>query len=154
MYDTYSIYSAMDNNNGIVKSFDNQFIPKAIVSINAASKKQDMAKEFIRVLLSEEVQKANTSDGFPVNQSALEEFQKAKDDFTILYKDTFEAVQPSEDKRQEIVAMVKEVNKPITMDKTLQDLFIDEVKDYLADTIDLETAIEKIMSKMNVYLNE
>lgn len=153
MYDTYTIYSALENKKGIVESIKNQFAPKGIVSINAASKKQDMAKEFIRVLLSEEVQENNTYEGFPVNQKALEDFQKAKDDF-FFGSDSFEAEQPSEDKRQEIVDIVKSVSTPVVMDDTLQSLFVEEVKDYLEDTIDLETAIEKIMSKMNVYLNE
>lgn len=153
MYDTYPIYSALENDKGIVESINDQFTPEGVVSINAASKKQDLAKEFIRVLLSEEVQKSNTSDGFPVNQKALEEFQKEEDDY-MFTADSFEAVQPSEDKRQEIVEMVKRVNKPTTIDKALQNLFVDEVKDCLVETIDIDTAVEKIMSKMNVYLNE
>lgn len=153
MYDTYTIFSALENNKGMVKSINNQFTPKGIVSINVASKKQDIAKEFIRVLLSEQVQKTNTSDGFPVNQKVLEEFQKEKDD-CLFTADSFEAVQPSEDKRQEIVGIVKSVKTPTIMDETLQNLFVDEVNDYLQDRIDLETAIEKIMSKINVYLNE
>lgn len=153
MYDTYPIYEAIEKNKGTIDSIGNQFTPQGMISINAASNQKDIAEEFINTLLSETVQSTNVSDGFPINQKALEEFQKAKDDFTFYDEDNFEATQPSEEKRQEIIAIIKKVNTPIT-DERLQNLCMDEVTDYLEEKIDLDTAIEKIMSKMSVYLNE
>ncbi|WP_455718112.1 extracellular solute-binding protein [Anaerosporobacter sp.] len=153
MYDTYPIYEAIEKNKGTVDAIGNQFIPQGLISINAACKKKDIATEFIGILLSDKVQSKNLSDGFPINQKALDEFQKAKDDFTFYDRDSFEATQPSEDKRQEIIAMIRKVNIPIT-DERLRNLFMEDAKDYLEDKIDLDTATEKIMSKVNVYLNE
>jgi len=42
--------------------------------VNKASKQKELAQEFIKTLLSEEVQSLDMGEGFPVNEKAMDAF--------------------------------------------------------------------------------
>lgn len=63
--------------NNLVRSAGNVFCPDTVIGINKKSKMKDIAKEFIGILLSEEVQKRNRGIGIPLNKAALSSWKTA-----------------------------------------------------------------------------
>lgn len=61
---------------GSIQSFQlqahNVYLPKTVVAINANTANAAKAREFIRLLLSEQIQNVDLSDGFPVNKASFE----------------------------------------------------------------------------------
>lgn len=57
---------------GFYTSFENSFTPICELGINSKSRNKELAEKFVSLVLSEEVQKNDLYDGFPVNQKALE----------------------------------------------------------------------------------
>lgn len=50
------------------------FCPRGIVGVNAGTKDEDTALEFLAALFSEDVLKNDLNDGYPVNEKAFDEF--------------------------------------------------------------------------------
>lgn len=57
---------------GFYTSFENSFTPICELGINSESSNKELAGKFVSLVLSEEVQKNDLYDGFPVNRKALE----------------------------------------------------------------------------------
>jgi ABC-type Fe3+ transport system substrate-binding protein len=61
---------------GSIQSFQlqahNVYLPKTVVAINANTANVAKAREFIRLLLSEQIQSVDLSDGLPVNKASFE----------------------------------------------------------------------------------
>ena len=83
-----SIFTSMDKK-GTIKGLNlqsqNVFLPRTIAAINSGTANTDKAKEFIKVLLSEELQTIDLGDGFPVNKVS---FEKQLTDYMAAGEDT------------------------------------------------------------------
>ncbi len=83
-----SIFTSMGKK-GTIKGLNlqsqNVFLPRTIAAINSGTANSDKAKEFIKVLLSEELQTIDLGDGFPVNKVS---FEKQLTDYMAAGEDT------------------------------------------------------------------
>lgn len=139
---------------GTHSSIHGQFTMNGLIGINAAGKQQDLAMEFLQLLLSEEVQEVALADGFPINREALSEYELKEDDFCFGYE-TFEATQPKDiGKRKEILSLCESLNAPIVIDTVLKEMVITPSTSYLLGETDLDTTVATIMNQVNTYLEE
>lgn len=148
----------------IVKSINGSLLPMGLAGLNNAGREKETAKEFIGFLLSEDVQKANVYDGFPVNTSALKKWIiDEADDSSILGVSSSDPADggielrgtcpPLED-REEILAMLSGLNRPIALNQTLKDMIITESAGYFDGSKTAGEAADGVMSKVNTYLSE
>lgn len=121
---------------------DHTFIPSIVVAVNGSSEQPDNAKKFIEILLSEDVQRPEYSEGFPVNKTAFQAaWNNSKDEFAVRYETDMEQLAAS-------------LTTPVTIDETILEAVLDEVKPYYKDEETLEEAVDNISAKLRTYLAE
>lgn len=123
---------------------DGAFLPACMVAVNAASEKQDEALEFVRMLLSEDIQSVLYEDeGMPVCQAALDaslaRAQESKD--WALYKGKFQT-------------LIDELKTPVIMDRTIQQHILVYAKDLAAESISVDDALTALSNELSLYLAE
>lgn len=159
MYDLLIIISYLnsDSEAGIVP-VNSGYIPSSVVGINSSSQKQELAQKFISVLLSEKVQNADLSDGFPVNKKSLENWTKTKKEISVAYSnqtgDMFTAEWPKEEELVKFTKILSEYDTPIKVDYTLEVMIIDEFITFARGEKSAEQAAEAIIQKAESYLSE
>ena len=142
------------------------FEPRTILGINAGSKKQEMAKEIIKFALSEEIQKVDVEDGFPVNEEALEYWIQGES----LPPDNAWGIFGERDGKECWVYLswaqsnikvftkyhdyCKEVKVPVVVDETILKIIVDESKKYFEGTMTIQEAVEAIKNKTEFYFAE
>lgn len=102
-------------------------------NVDEASNKK-LAKEFVQLLFSEEVQSADLNDGFVVNKAAMEELvdkdndivQSAGGEDYMIY-----AEYPTLEDRKAIYEQIKSLEGPMENDMTMIDMILDEAERYL-----------------------
>lgn len=137
------------------------FVPKSIIGVTRSSKNQDLAKEFILTLLSEELQTADLSDGFPINTKALENWGNKPSNgssIAVLLKSLdgsgqkiLSAEWPNSEERVELSAMLNSLKTPIIQDRVLFDILLTETTAFLDGSTTKETAAASIISKVTIY---
>jgi hypothetical protein len=153
-YDTYAAISAVMQTDGEFASIRERYIPSGIIGINNASVNKEIAGDFIRALYSYEVQNNELSDGLPVNAKALDNFGMQPDDYYISGPEGFEATQPSEEIRKQIIALAKSLNTPIREDEVLKQMVINELQPLFTGKAKAEEIADKIISTVEVYFTE
>lgn len=159
MYDLLIVISYLnsDSEAGIVP-VNSGYIPSSVVGINSSSQKQELAQKFISVLLSEKVQNADLSDGFPVNKKSLENWTKTKKEISVAYSnqtgDMFTAEWPKEEELVKFTKILSEYDTPIKVDYTLEVMIIDEFITFARGEKSAEQAAEAIIQKAESYLSE
>lgn len=137
------------------------FIPNGIIGINQASEQKEAAKNFIKLLLSEESQSKDLNSGFPINSRALEKWSSKRSE--TMMAAGFSGENPSEiisfdyPTEQEINSFIEEIEKlavPLNIDKVFQEMIINETEQFLEGSISAEKAAEAILSKANTYFAE
>lgn len=152
--DTYAAISAVTQTEGDFASIREQYIPCGIIGINNASVNQEIAGDFIKVLYSYEVQNNELGDGLPVNAKALDNFGIEPNDYYISGPEGFEATQPSEEIRKQIIALAKSLKTPIREDEVLKKKVINELHPLFMGEENAEEIADKIISTAEVYLSE
>ncbi len=142
------------------------FIPKGIIGVNKASKEIELAKDFIRWVISDESQYVQVGDGFPMNTAAfknwLEDNQEHNDDVydAIAYIKpdgnirVIEIYYPTAEETQVLFDMAKQLTTPAINNIYVMDMIVKEGIPYLAGEKDLDTVYANIMNKINTYLSE
>lgn len=134
------------------------YLPSGMAAINEATANKDLAKEFIRCLLSYEVQKEDLLDGFPVNKKALElwiETDKPEYSVGSGYGDYhISGGWPDIKVRQEIADMLERLTVPVVMDETIMKMIVEGSGDYLEGKETVAQAADGIMRKLSIYLAE
>jgi ABC-type glycerol-3-phosphate transport system substrate-binding protein len=153
MLDVYVPFAALDITKGELVSVNQEFIPSGLTGVNNSSDNKELAFEFIKELFSEDVQKKDLMDGFPVNSKALENFDLAEDDFWFGMVG-FEATQPSIDKMKTIIDMCKTLTLPVNKDEKFLAMVTDEASAYLKGNIEVTAAADKIIERAKAYLSE
>ncbi|WMJ87697.1 ABC transporter substrate-binding protein [Anaerocolumna sp. MB42-C2] len=153
MYDVFAPIEVLKSINGTYSDINGEFVPKGLIGINGAGKQKKLAKEFVQEVYSEQVQKTELGDGFPVNKNALKEFSLEKDDF-LIGDGNFEAGQPGKEEMKQILKLGENLTTPVVIDEQLFEAVRNEAEAYLKGEINLNQAVEQVMDKSKTYLNE
>lgn len=145
--------------NMIIQPIQEYFIPHGIVGLNHASQKKDLAKEWMKTLLSESVQRADLYEGFPVNNKALENWISTEKNMSVSVgwnnsDVTFEAEWPTEEERRTMVEICCSLTTAMETDNTLLEMIIDEAYAFYRKEKDAEATAQAIVSRTKAYLSE
>lgn len=144
-------------------SFANSYQPICELGIVSKSKQVELSKEFLRTVLSEDIQKNDLYDGFPINAKALD--TSAKEDRSMFSVGT--SVQ-NEDGSEEMLALealdqaqtadlvsiCSQVNYRLAKDEHITSAIIEKAADFFTGSMTAEDAADAIIEKMNIYLSE
>lgn len=150
------------------ESLKQYYIPQVIAGINASSKQQKLAAEFIECLFDEDVQKGDNSDGFPVLKSAL--------DYLAEYVDTPDAqnlsgstsarnpetgeevrinvVYPPKEEVNQLIQVIEGLNVPFMIDGMVADTVLMEMENCYSKKQTVEETAKAICQKVDTYLEE
>lgn len=135
------------------KSFDT----RGIVSVNAGSKQQKLAKEFIRTLLGEQVQKAELEDGFPVNPSAVESLKLKHSIYSmgVSLPDSDEMIGlswPSKAERAKMLDLIGEAENcsDVFWDENMSSLIWEEAEVFFEEKQTTEETVQAIVKKLKL----
>ncbi len=143
--------------------FENSFTSSCELGINQASKSQELAKEFISLVLSEEIQKDDFYDGFPVNKKGLSlNAQEDRSNYGLTTgittddgKDlvyTFEAL--NKEQMEQLIQNCSKASNRIVKDEPLLETLKEETKEFFQGSLSAEETADLIIEKANVYLSE
>ena len=134
------------------------YLPSVMAGINSSAANKEEAEQFIRCLLSYDVQKEDLSDGFPVNKRALQSWvETEREGYSVGmgYGDySISAQWPGVQVRQEIMDMLKELTVPVTVDETVMKMIVEGSRDYYDGKESVNQAADGIMRKLSIYLSE
>lgn len=132
--------------------------PSMLASVNHSTVNEELAKEFIRCLLSYDVQKEELYDGFPVNKKAMTFItERDKEGFSVgsgVGDYHISAEYPSREVREEIASMADNLKVPVQIDWTVMQMVEEGARDYLDGKESVEQAADKILRTMSIYLAE
>lgn len=143
------------------------FSPNGIIGINANTKQQELATDFLRELLGTDVQKADLDTGFPVNADAYDKFTETSNPESTI---GFSAAEVSEDGTsqpvhftakwpgEEAVARLKEkigkLDIPTLSDGAVYRAVLEAGTKVLEGDMGIEEGCDAIASKIELYLAE
>lgn len=145
-------------------SINQSYIPYGTIGINKASKKKELAIQFLQKALSKEVQQSDFYDGFSVNENALEFLSGIErssgdgyggpisgvDGKTYEWKITW----PSEVMRQKLIEFCKSVKYSARKNWKEKQILLEHTKDYFDGTASLEETVNTLVTKITLYLEE
>lgn len=143
---------------GEYRAINHSYKANGLIGINSVGKQKELAKEFIQLLFSEEIQRLDLLDGFPVNKAAMEEWIETNKDSNSFQVGNLEysvsAFYPNRELRENIYEGICAVNKPMVNDRTVVDMILDEAEQYLRGDITAEQAARNAVASINLYLSE
>lgn len=154
MFSAWGPIAATDKIKGTYGCINGQYKASGYVSINKNSTQKDLAADFIRALFSEDTQKAELGEGFPVNTRALRNYGMKLNDDDYVLVDEHEIMQPNKEKRQSILDMCKTLTTPINLDDELVTMVTSVIIPYLSGKEDAESTADQIIDKTKAYLSE
>ena len=116
------------------------YTPRQAVGITSASKQQELALQFVNLLLSQTVQDVYLYDGFPVNSQSLDK----------LVDNAIKNKENSTKFRE----MCGQLNTPIFVDQVVREAVQSQMKGLLDETLTAESAAAAVMEKIELYLKE
>lgn len=141
------------------QSINNQFIPSILIGLNKASKNKELAKDFMKLLFTKEIQDSIFDDGFPVNENV---FMKWMVEYTPARRQTYIQVSsgikiidyPSSKEVIETLSKAKKLDTPIIYNKLLSDGVAENITRYLEGSATIEQVAQDIQNFFNTYLSE
>ena len=140
------------------------FEPRTILSINAASKNQEIAKDIIEMALSEDIQDTDIEDGFPINKVSFEKWLKGK---TFNKNTSFGVFDVNEGKQYKLqigwedeydlakyYEYCKSAKIPVVIDEKLLKIILEESAGYFDGDLTVQEAVTNIKQKAEFYLAE
>ncbi len=144
---------------GDYKTFNNMYREMISIGINSAGSQKELAKEFVELLFSDEIQKIELGDGFPINKAALDEWSQKDNEMQgsigspnsdyILYTSY-----PDKNDRMVLFDKLYSLSTPIVNDTILIDMILDEAEKCLRGDITTEQAATNISNNTKTYLAE
>ena len=142
------------------------FKPNTLLAISAASGQPDMAKEFMDLFLSEQVQKDYS--GFPVNQGAFDlQFTPKEGDvaedggYTYLsmsdkegHKLAYIGYWPTDEQLAAFRGQLASLKTAYIPDSMLEDAVFEQGAAYMQGDLSLEQALDEIDKKVSIYMAE
>lgn len=148
----------MKHVNGYMKTANDIFIPHLLVGVNNASEKQDLAKEFIKILLSEPVQSVDIYNGFPVNSHSLDKWNDLEKEIgiTSTFEDgsMFTAGWIGAEDRKMYNKLCRSLTTAAKMDNVLLEMITSEVDAFIKGEKTAEETAKRITDKTKNYLSE
>ncbi|MEG0852563.1 MAG: hypothetical protein RSF82_01730 [Angelakisella sp.] len=140
------------------------FIPQTILGINSAGQNIDAAKEFVKLVLSQEVQSCQFS-GYAVNEasfdkSAVNPFPPTDDGYTYGTVEAdgsyryLQVIWPDDAYMEQMKAMIKSVNHASRVDVVALQMVIDETIPYFLGDKSLDDTVTALTEKLRLYLSE
>ena len=155
------LIAILNHINGTFGSINNTFYPNGIVGINRQAKEPKLAEDFVSSLFAEPMQSIELWDGFPVNETVLNNWIKPDSTRSTVSYWTKEVVLKeipfqglTEDNIQDVVTMVKSLTRPAYTDDNGCTMIVDGAVSYLKGEITLEQAVDEISQKVNLYQSE
>jgi len=149
---------------GSFTSYEKSYTPLSQIGINSSSTNVELCKEFIKTLLSEEVQNKEIYDnGFPVNKNSLKNWaNKEYDDFKaeteIKTADgTYIPIiikWPDKDQYEKIEEICLNANKKCINDEVVFNVTKEQSKEFFNGNVSSDKAADNIMQELKVYLSE
>lgn len=140
------------------KDYEDCYLVRDCVAINANSKNIDLAKAYVKEALSEECQSLeNGTAAFQVNKTALRSYNKKMYEQELLYESTnTDAVksQSIDERIDDVIAHLESANKPMMIDMPFDHIVFDELNRYIQETTDRDTAVSNTLEKVKIYLAE
>ena len=150
------------------------FVPHDIAGINKASKNTELAEDFVKMLLSEEVQSIDVENGFPVNEQAMEAWiqsveetpdeeggglsiavGRASSDGGEGEASGEEVITfPHQSEVKSLAEIGKKLTVPVQKDDIIGEMILDGAKAYFDGGTTAEEAAEDIAEKADTYLAE
>ncbi len=139
------------------------YIPNGIVGMNSGSKNKELAKEFLTLLFSEEIQSLDLGDGFPVNENALESWcqkESSEDGAGLAVAgsdengEMFSASEPDGTQIRPFAEIEKAADTPVQIEEAILEVIVDEGTSYFKGEKSLEEAVSSITNKTETYLRE
>ena len=143
------------------KSGGNYYIPTEVLGINSRSSYKDAAKEFLSLYLTEEVQNTNTM-GFSINRNSMRNSAAVTDSpqyYSTIYKnleDTsgLDLYTLSTDEFNELLQFVELADTPFRVDAVVTETVMEQADKILYEGLDVQTAVQTVCDKINLYLKE
>lgn len=143
------------------KSGGNYYIPTEVLGINSRSSYKDAAKEFLSLYLTEEVQNTNTM-GFSINRNIMRNSAAVTDSpqyYSTIYKnleDTsgLDLYTLSTDEFNEFLQFVELADTPVRVDAVVTETVMEQADKILYEGLDVQTAVQTVCDKINLYLKE
>lgn len=155
--------SAANLVNGNFVPFGNAFFPKFETGINTKTEHLDTAKEFLAFMLSDDIQKHDFYEGFPVNSNALDALAvKDRSDaeaYTMIEMGDgtsaeFEIKSYDEKDAKRLTDACRSVTVRASMDNKVLEEISYNIPGYLDGSQSLEDTISKIEAGLQMYLAE
>lgn len=144
----------------------NVFIPSGITGIASGSKETELAKDFLKELLSTGIQSKDTKDGLPLNKDALESWMVQENTggtgfgMVEVGGNGNEAVGvdysywPTEKQWQELLTLIEELEHPCLTDEVVLDAVESVGENILTGEKSIEDGVNEIAQKINLYFKE
>ncbi len=145
---------------GYYTSFENSFTPICEIGINSESDNKKLAKEFVSLVLSEEVQKNDLYDGFPINAKALEACANADRSNYGMAISNGDDPEPltltaqTKDQIKDIVSICKKADRRVVGNQHITTALKEGCREYFAGNQTSEEAADAIVEKLELYLAE
>lgn len=138
------------------------FLPRQIYGVLNTTDIADTAKDFVRFLLGEEVQKRNLNYGFPVNQTVFDKLIQEDKTANASFASSREggemisltARYPSAQERKELAQWVQALTTPALTDRTIRNLITAQAADCMKGTCTAKEAADRALQSLNLYLSE
>lgn len=149
--------------NGSYTSFENSFTPICELGINSNSEQTVLSKEFIRMVLSEDIQIIDFYDGFPINSQALiNSSLQDRSDYSVDYSSideegndsmlTLEALNKKQ--TEDVVTICSAVTNEVTANEYITAAIKAKSTDFFQGGQSASDAADAIIEELNVYLSE
>ena len=138
------------------------FLPRQIYGVLNTTGNADAAKDFVRFLLGEEVQKSDLNYGFPVNQTVFDKLIQEDKTANASFASSREggemisltARYPSAQERKELAQWVQDLTTPALTDRTIRTLITAQAADCMKGTCTAKEAADRALQSLNLYLSE
>lgn len=138
------------------------FLPRQIYGVLNTTGNADAAKDFVRFLLGEEVQKSDLNYGFPVNQTVFDKLIQEDKTANASFASSREggemisltARYPSAQERKELAQWVQALTTPTLTDRTIRTLITAQAADCMNGTCTAKEAADRALQSLNLYLSE
>jgi len=149
--------------NGSYTPFENSFIPNCEIGINRASSHKELCKEFISLVLSEEIEKNDFYDGFPINKQALTLCSRIDRSDYFVSSDienedgSFSKITLGGLKKEQIDNLViacSMVSNKAVCDEQIITAFKEKTKEFFQGSLSVDETADRIIEKTSVYLSE
>ena len=155
LYNGLSSLGIANERGSHTSSLNNQFEPIDMISINKSSPHKELAADFIKILLSRDVQNIDLfSNYFPVATSSIDEMLEMEDEHVAGGPMNYLFRFPKKEYRKEVIDTCKSLTTPISVTKDLYDIYYNAFLDFLQNDKDPSSTANELYNKMELYFSE